>query len=408
MTVLSPPRALAHRPGTVVDAVFAVGVFVVIAVAITADAPSAPGDPRRLDAYAYLFAVGLGALMFARRRHPIGTLVATAVLTCGYYILQYPPIGLALPMSAALYVAAEAGRIRWGATVAGSVVALALYFRITQGEPVRPLLLYDTLLTVAVMAASMALGTAQRARAMWRAEALERARQTAIVTEQETRARLDVERARIARDLHDSLAHTLAVIALQSNVAVEAATDPEGASREAALRIREASRRAMSELRSAVGVLRTTAPATSTPTLRDIAGLAEDLATPDLAIDVTTSGDPERVPPFVGAAAYRIAQESLTNALKHGHGHHARIAVDVLDDAVRILVDDDGPPSSATRQSRSSVTTRNGSHVMARTTDAGHGIRGMSERAQILGGRLAAGPRDEGGWRVEAHLPIRR
>lgn len=396
---MSAPRAHPARPaGAVVDAALALGVLVVIAVAITADAPSAPGDPRRLDAYAYLFAVGLGALMFVRRRHPLGTLVATAILTCAYYILQYPPIGLALPMSAALYVAAEAGRIRWGTTVAGTVVALALYFRITQGEPLRPLILYDTLLTVAVMAASMALGTAQRARAMWRRESVERARQAAIVTEQETRARLDAERARIARDLHDSLAHTLAVIALQSNVAVESATDSEGAARDAALRIRGATRRAMSELRTAVSILRTQEPATSRPSLNDIAALVHDLAGSDLFIEVTSRGDPDRVPPFVGAAAYRIVQESLTNAIKHGHCHHAWVGIDVQSDTVRIVVDDDGrgpAPGEVTPPAPSQATSD------------GHGIRGMSERAQILGGRLAVGARDDGGWRVEAHLPIR-
>lgn len=393
MTALSAPGAHAPSPrGSVVDATFATAVLVVIAIAITADAPSAPGDPRRLDAYAYLFAVGLGGLMFVRRRHPVGALVATAALTCGYYILQYPPIGLALPMAAALYVAALAGRAWWAAAVAGTVVALALYFRITQGEPLRPLILYDTLLTVSVMAASIALGLAQRARDLWRREATERARQTALVAEQETQARLDAERARIARDLHDSIAHTLAVIALQANVAVESATHPrDDTAVEAALRIRAATRRAMSELRSAVSVLRTPGPSTTTPSLAGIAALAEDLTHPGLAIDVASNGDPDRVPAFVGAAAYRIVQESLTNAIKHGRCRRARVDVHVSGDAVRIVVDDDG----------------RGGATPAPAPGPGQGVRGMAERAQILGGRLAAGPREDGGWRVEAHLPIR-
>jgi len=373
------------------DAAFAVGVFAVISVAITADTPAAGTDVRHLDAYAYLFAAGLGALMFVRRAYPISTLLATVAGTIAYYVCQYPPIGLAIPMGAALYAAAEAGRMRWAAGSAAIMLGLSLYFRIAQGEHVRYLLLYDTLLTIAVMAVAVGFGAARRAQDLWRSEAQERARQASIVLEQEARERVAQERVRIARDLHDSLAHTISVIALHAEVATESDAHLPDATRAALCRITQASRRAMSELRSAVGVLRMPESQTPTPALGDVLLLASDLAGDGLDVTVHVSGDLDQIPPFVGATAYRIVQESLTNAIRHGRSRHATVALTLSEAVLAIEVRDDGCGAEPASQAQ------------------GHGIRSMTERAQILGGTLHAGPRSGGrGWLVTATLPTER
>lgn len=364
------------------------GVFAVIAVAITADLPDVRGT-RQLDGYAYLFAVGLGALMLVRRQFPTATLLATALGTCAYYIFQYPPIGLALPMGAALYVAAEAGRLRWAAATAAAVLGLSLYFRIVQGEQLRYLLLYDTVLTIAVMAVAIALGAARRAQQLWRLEVKERACQTALVHQQQAQQQVEQERARIARDLHDSLAHTISVVALQADVALESSPDLPEPTVQAIGRMREASRRAMTELRSAVGVLRTPEPSAPTPTLADVDLLARDLSGVGMAVRVDRKGDAGHVPPFVAATAYRIVQESLTNAARHGNCRHATVDLRVTDSDVAITVSDDGV----------------GGDRAAGQPD-GHGIRGMVERAQILGGTVTAGAKPSGGWLVQAVLPV--
>lgn len=378
-----------HRHGGLwVDVGFAVGVFAVIAVAITADLPDVRGT-RQLDGYAYLFAVGLGALMLVRRQFPTATLLATAFGTCAYYIFQYPPIGLALPMGAALYVAAEAGRLRWAAATAAAVLGLSLYFRIVQGEQLRYLLLYDTVLTIAVMAVAIALGAARRAQRLWRLEVQERARQTALVHQQQAHQQVEQERARIARDLHDSLAHTISVVALQADVALESSPDLPEPTVQAIGRMREASRRAMTELRSAVGVLRTPEPSAPTPTLADVDLLARDLSGGGMAVRVDRVGDLGHVPPFVAATAYRIVQESLTNAARHGKCRHATVDLRVTDRDVAITVSDDGVGGDRDAGQPS-----------------GHGIRGMVERAQILGGTVIAGAQPSGGWRVHAVLPV--
>lgn len=371
------------------DAALATAVTTVVAVAISADSPTIGDDPRHLDWYAYLFAAGLGALMFARRSYPVGVLLATALGTVAYYICQYPPIGLAIPMGAALYVAAQAGHVRWAVAAAGAVLGLSLFFRIQQGEQVRYLLLYDTLLTVSVMAGALGFGAARRATQRWRTEASERTRQAAVLVEHEARERLAVERSRMARDLHDSLGHTISVIAVQADVAAESATELPPETVEALSTITSASRRAMAELRSAVGILRTPEPSAPTPTLDDLNGLVDEVTDGGLTVTLSTTGDLTAVPPFVAAAAFRIVQESLTNAIRHGLGRAATVSLDVGASVLEVRVHNDAV-----------------ARAPAPPAEPGHGIRGMSERALLLDGSLEAGPDPQGGWSVRASLPV--
>ena len=346
------------------------------------------GGSRPLDPFAYLFAVALGAPMLVRRRLPVAVLAVTFLGVCAYYIAKYPPIGLALPLGGALYVAARAGRLRWAVGAATAIVGLSLWFRIQRGgEDLRYMLLFDTLLTVAVMAASIALGDSHRSKAMWRAELQRTHDQEAWRTDHEARQRVAAERARIARELHDSIGHGLSVVSLHADVALESGDlGPKAA--EAVGQIRRAGRQSLSELRTAVAVLRSPDTVTA-PTLADVNELARHLETAGIGVIVDVRGDLALVPPGVSGTAYRIVQEALTNAVRHSHCDEARVALAVSDGRLDIEVADDGiglpegtPPA------------------------LGHGIRGMTERAAELGGTLTTHVRTGSGFSVRAVLPL--
>src|SRR5262245_34839567 len=160
--------------------------------------------------------------MIGRRRWPVGVLLVTAAGLLVYYMLGYPPVGLAVPVAAALYSAAEAGRLRWAIGTAAGLVAVSTFFRIREGDDLAYLLGYEFAVTATLMAAVIALGEAVRSRRGWQAELRRQARAADLEREQETAHRVEQERLRIARDLHDVLAHTISIVSLHSDVAREA------------------------------------------------------------------------------------------------------------------------------------------------------------------------------------------
>jgi signal transduction histidine kinase len=230
----------------------------------------------------------------------------------------------------------------------------------------------------------------------WQTAAAAHARRaTELEQAREELARLAVtaERLRIARELHDVVAHSMSVIAMHAGsgrVAVD--RDPDAARR--ALEVVErSSRDALAEMRRLVAVLRdaedkgsTLAPA---PGLPDIHGLVAEVAAAGVTIDVQTNGDLTAVPDGVSLAAYRIVQEALTNVVRHAAPTRAHLAVKVDGGEVRVEVFDDGRAVA-------------GKHA---AIAEGHGTIGMRERAALYGGEFTAGPRPEGGWHVAARLP---
>ena len=198
------------------------------------------------------------------------------------------------------------------------------------------------------------------------------------------------EREQLARELHDTVAHHVSGIAIQAQAGrAVAAADPERAV-EALATIEDAATRTLTELRTMVGVLRASqdtefAPQPGVADLERLVGGLE--ARPH--VRVTLSGELEDLSPAVGAAIYRLAQESITNARRHAR-HATRVTVDVVGDAedVRLTVDDDGAPSTA-----------------GSGGTGGYGLVGMQERTTLLGGTFHAGPTADRGWRVRATLP---
>jgi signal transduction histidine kinase len=197
-----------------------------------------------------------------------------------------------------------------------------------------------------------------------------------------------LERERLARDLHDTVAHHVSAMAIRAQAGLAMMPSQPEAAAEALQLIETEAARALDEMRTMVRVLRRDEPVDLAPNPR-IADLANLASRADPAVDVTVSGDLGDLPPSIGSAIYRLAQESVTNARRHAR-HVTRIEVRVTGDdtSVRLRVSDDGEPG-----------------LMRPAVSPGYGLAGMIERAGLLGGTCEAGPNPGRGWTVTAVLP---
>jgi signal transduction histidine kinase len=381
---------LRRLPPLAVDALLAAVVAAAIAFAIAAEQETGAKEP---DAIAYALGVAIAALLLGRRRWPLGVLIASALVLVLYHLLDYPPIGLAVPLAAALYTAVSAGHLWSAVIVALALEVTGIVFSLADDESLVSVLGGGVIEDVALAAAVMLVAETVRTRRAWLAEVRERLRRTEAERERDAQLRVEQERLRIAHELHDVLAHTVTVIGIQAGVAAEALPDsPEDA--QAALRtIRDQSREALAELRATVGVLREAGegvPRSPAPGLSQLEELV-DTAGGDVRVDVSVSGRPRPLPAIVDLTAYRIVQESLTNVLRHADATQAKVSIRYGPEELVVQVDDDG---------RGTVDGPN----------AGFGVTGMRERALAIGGRLEAGPAPSPsrGFRVRASLPTER
>ncbi|MFN8440152.1 MAG: sensor histidine kinase [Caldilineaceae bacterium] len=377
-----PHRAL---PAWLTDLLLGIAVTAVIAIVITAD----QGGSHRPDGIAYLFACGFGGLMLVRNRFPIFTLIATMLLLFVYYALSYPAIGLAVPVSAALYSAAENGRLPAAIVVSLLLLIVSTYFRLLEGQSVAFLLGYELVSAATMMAAAIALGDGTRARHALRAEQEQTARLIEKEHAQRAEQRVEAERLRIARDLHDVIGHSISVISLHADVAREAlGNDPEQA-HQALTHIRNATSATMRELRTTVKLLRNPnkEPAErSVSSLANLSTLLDNARAGGLLVHLESQGDVQNLPATIDNAAFRIIQESITNVIRHANASELWLDIDVNAKALRLSIRDNG-------------TTR------SNAVEAGSGISGMGERARLLGGSCTAKPLANGGFAVTACLP---
>jgi len=221
-----------------------------------------------------------------------------------------------------------------------------------------------------------------------RAEEAERTRDEAAAR------RAMEERLRIARELHDSLTHSISVIQVQAGVAVHLARKRGEDVSPALLAIQEAGADAVRELRSTLGVLRSEEDGDGSG-LGQLEGLVARARAAGLPVTVTVTGAQRPLPADVDQAAYRIVQEALTNVSRHADHARTTVHLHYTPEALSIQVDDEGNGSKP--------ATRDGN----RPSGPGLGLIGMRERVSALGGRLAAGPQEDGGFQVRAELPVR-
>ncbi len=376
-----------HRHGLLGDVHLAAVVFAALLVA-----GAAGHQGRGIDALGVLAAATAAGPLAFRTRAPVLVLGLTTVGIFTTLETLKPVETVAAPAMIALYTVAVTGpRERAfraaGALTAAAVVALALY------SPY-PVLHEETFKNLALVALPVILGVGVRDRRRYIAAIHERAERAEATREEEARHRVEQERLRIAREVHDVVAHAMVAINVQAGVAAHVIDRRPEAARNALTEIKRVSGAALADLRATLGVLR---EADAPAPVRPASGLEalEELTGPVRAagVDVTTDvrmecRDRALIPSALEAAAFRIAQEALTNVVRHAGARHASVGVLLGPEGLELEVLDDGEG------------------VRAAADGAGHGLRGMRERAAAVGGSVDAGPREGGGWRVHARLPM--
>ena len=316
-----------------------------------------------------------------RRRYPIAVLAVVSGATFAYTAAYENDIPIAVAL--AIYTcAAHLGRRRslWASAVAAAAVLLVTAAATASYGQLIP----DALIFIAAWVLGDNLGTrrAYTDALEERAERLEREREA-----EQARAVAE-EQARIARELHDVIAHTISVIVVQAAAANDVFDSRPENARQALRDIETAGRGALAELRRLLGVLRAgETDFAPQPGLDRLDDLVANVRAAGLQVGLSIEGTPRPLPAGVDLSAYRVVQEALTNTLKHAEATHADVTLRFDADAVAVEVRDDGDG------------TGNGAAM-------GHGLVGMRERVGIFGGSLAAGPAAGGGFAVAAHFPL--
>jgi signal transduction histidine kinase len=340
---------------------------------------------------AYLVLLGGVVALLWRRTAPVAVFALSAVAACVWAALGQIDGAALVPMLVATYALAVRRPRAW-TVVAGLAGAAAVWT--TEGllGPFGWLGGPNATMWPELLAAG-ALGAYLSARRRWLLAESERVAQVERARAEETRRQIDAERVRIARELHDVVAHSISMIGIQAAAAgVLLAEDPDAAA-EALREIRQASRDGLRELRTILQVLRfgdSEPPAVPVPGVEAIGALVAAAVAAGTPTTLEVSGDLGALPPEVALAAYRIVQESLTNVVRHAGGARTTVVVSREPGSLRVEVVDTG--------GRLGVGSADGT---------GSGLTGMRERACALGGSLEAGPRPDGGFAVLARLPAR-
>jgi signal transduction histidine kinase len=373
----------------VLDGLLAVAAAAAGVATLATVLPPDLGSPRAVAAYLLVLAHTLPIAV--RRRWP------PAVLAWGLATgVAFAAIGLnlvSLSFATVIYVYTVAARCRRRVSLAGLGATEAMLVAVWLARPRsigdRSTLVLDCL----IVAAAWWLGDGARRRQEAVVTARQRAAELEQAREELARRAVTEERLRIARELHDVVAHSMSIIAVQSGVGVHVLDSQPEEARKALIAVEATSRQALVEMRRLLGVLRqeaephaSLAPA---PGLAAVEELAAEVARAGVRVEVRIEGSPRELPAGLDLSAYRIVQEALTNVVRHAGPATARVAVGYAPDRVTLEVVDDGRGPAG-----------DGSEPV------GHGIAGMRERVALYGGTLEAGPRPGGGFRVAASLPL--
>ena len=380
-------RLMTSQQLLLMSAVMAMALFT--AVTIPADVRHALSSHQPLD---WLVTVVVYAALAARRRFPLGVVAVTVI---GSVVLMADGMAYPLTLPAVFFglysVAVSNAPLR--ALAVGVTVKAAL---LTTSLITRPGITGFVILLSAALAVTT--GSSVRSHRAYEAEVEERARRAKQARKDEANRRVAEERLRIARELHDAVGHHVALINVQAGALAYLLDDEDLLqARESVTHIQRASEEALEELRLTVGLLREPGaaeppePAEPVPGLDRLEELICSFAGAGLRVIREVTGQARPLPEAVELTAYRVIQESLTNARKHADCDTAVVRLGYAPGTLRLAVEDEGKP----------VTRR------SQRTPEGHGIVGMRERVAALGGRLSAGPGPEGGYRVFAELPLR-
>jgi signal transduction histidine kinase len=374
------------------DAFLAAGLTVLAVPGLWLTAEVSNVDYRNPDVWGVLLVLFQTVPLAWRRRYPTSVLAVTGAAVTIATAANYPGTGGTLgPLIAIYTMAAHCPRRRSirAAAVTGAAVVFALLMAREQVTP-------DSFIgNLVIYATAWTLGDNLKTRRERTTALEERAAQ--LETERETNARRAVaeERARIARELHDSVAHSVSVMVVQAGGARRlVATNPERAA-EALGQIELTGRQALVEMRRLLGVLRTEDEAPSLapqPSIAEVDALVASVRDAGVPVELTVEGEPRALPRGLDLSAYRIVQEALTNILKHAGPAAAKVVLRWSSDELFLHVIDNGRGASVDHDDRGD--------------GAGHGLVGMRERVALYGGELRAGPSPGGGYHVAARLPL--
>ena len=368
------------------DIAVALGIAVLqVGVSVLA-ATHHPDHPGAFNAITIALLVGGPLALLARRRSPAAVLALCFAVALAYSLAGYYPRGLVFPaLIVAFWTAMMAGHRRLGwLSIFGGYLVFVVLLPASRIQPA------SGPAWVAGIAAWMLLLGAVAEIVRVRTE---RAAQAAAAHSEHARRVAGEERLRIARELHDVLAHNLSLINVQAGVALHLIDERPEQTRTALEAIKLASKEALTELRSVLDVLRApderapTAPADGLDRLQQLIARTRDAGVP---VNSRIDGRPRTLPAGVDRAAYRIVQEALTNVVRHSGGAPAAVQLAYKERELVLQVDNETDGASA-------VTSQ---------AEGGNGIPGMRERAAALGGTLEAGPTPRGGFRVRATLPL--
>jgi signal transduction histidine kinase len=376
-------RAVAQRHPRAVDAAVALAAAAACGIILTGRTGATVGPAGPLD---WVSVVVLAAPLVWRNRAPVlvlGSVVALLVVAHG--LGAQSPAALLVPLIA-LHAVARHRPARYVWPAAAVTVLSGFDLRPDENRQ------WGALVAVsAITVATVMIGLNQRTRQAYLSALESRADRLEREADQQARLAVAEERARIAREMHDVIAHHLAVMVALADGA--AATSPRAPERAAGVmhQVSATGRQALGEMRRLLGLLRSDADGRAPqPGLGDLEALVDRIRAAGVRVAVTREGLPGPWGPGAGLVVYRIVQEALTNTLKHaGPGASAEVRLRYRHDGVDIEVADDGAGGTAPQ--------RDGDR---------HGLTGMRQRAAAYGGRVEAGPRRGPGWRVRAHLPM--
>ena len=384
----SPPKWFSHRQQDVLDVVLAAAITVMVFVDLSSPADASGVQPT--DMWAVLSSLLQTVPLAFRRRAPLPTFLLIVTGVCVYYAMGYEVTDGTLATFVGVYtVAAHENRRR--SLLALGVLAVAMtWYWVFRAEPYDP----TTPIWIGILAVlSWSLGEYVKARRAYTTQVETLAQRLDQARELEARQAVWQERARLARELHDLIGHTVNLMVIQAGAGRRTVGSDPAVAEHAFQTIESTGREALDELDRLLGVLRTEEDEPDLPPLPgldQVQALADRFEDSGLAVEVSIEGQQVSLPRSLDRSAYRIIQEALTNALRHAGGAIAHVVVRYRDNQLELEVADDG------RQTREPH----------RHAAGGRGLIGIRERVAMFGGDFDAGPRPGGGFVVRCRFPL--
>jgi signal transduction histidine kinase len=357
--------------------------------ALVEDLDPSGGVVRRLDVVGGLLIVGMTLPLVVRRRFPRAVAIVTVCCAVAAIVLGYPGaiglLGALFALGSLAYTTTRGDTLLVGIPAG---VALLAGFVAAPGSGS----LSNVAANLVVIAFTLLIGDLFRVRRDQNLLLAQRNRQLEALREAETRSAIVEERMRIAREVHDVVGHSLVAITLQARAGLRRLSRSPERAGQALREIEALASRALAETRTAVATIRSGTEVTALqpqPTLADLPDLAESMRGLELDVHLVVDPATRQLAAHLQSAAYRIVQESLSNAAKHARPAHTDIRITYAGDDFTVEITDDSPNA-------------------APAAGEGSGLRGMRERAEQLGGTLEAGPTPDRGWHVRARFPVER